>query len=54
MRAHAPLWFFFEEGANELVQKFLDRNEDPPLFYEPIPLLTDVPRCESWQSRQTR
>lgn len=30
-----PLWFPFEEGAEELVQKYLDRNEQPPLFFVP-------------------
>lgn len=30
-----PMWLPFEEGAEELVQKFLDRNEAPPLFYTP-------------------
>jgi replicative DNA helicase len=35
MRAQTLLWFPFEEGADELVQKFLDRNEEPPLFYVP-------------------
>jgi len=30
-----PLWFPFEEGAEELIQKFLDRGEDAPLFYTP-------------------
>lgn len=30
-----PMWFPFEEGADELVQKFLDRGEQPPLFYTP-------------------
>ena len=31
----SPLWFPFEEPAEELIQKFLDRNEMPPLFYTP-------------------
>jgi len=30
-----PLWLPFEEPAEELIQKFLDRNEVPPLFYTP-------------------
>jgi len=30
-----PVWFPFEEGAEELIQKFIDRNEQPPLFYTP-------------------
>lgn len=32
---HNPTWFPFEEGAEELVQKFIDRNEKPPLFFTP-------------------
>jgi replicative DNA helicase len=35
IRQENPLWFPFEEGAEELIQKFLDRNEQPPLFYTP-------------------
>lgn len=30
-----PMWFPFEEGAQELIQKFLDRKEAPPLFFTP-------------------
>ena len=30
-----PLWFPFEEGAEELIQKFIDRNEHAPLSYTP-------------------
>ncbi len=30
-----PVWCPFEEGAEELVQKFLDRGETPPHFYTP-------------------
>lgn len=30
-----PLWFPFEEGAEELITKFVERGEDPPLFYLP-------------------
>lgn len=30
-----PLWLPFEEPAEELIQKFLDRKEVPPLFYTP-------------------
>jgi replicative DNA helicase len=28
-----PLWFAFEESAEELIQKYLDRGEDPPHAY---------------------
>ncbi len=30
-----PVWIPFEESAEELVRKFHDRNEQPPLFYTP-------------------
>jgi replicative DNA helicase len=30
-----PTWIPFEESAEELIQKFLDRKEEPPLFYTP-------------------
>lgn len=35
LKDRKPLWVPFEEPAEELIQKFLDRNEDPPLFYTP-------------------
>lgn len=35
MRAENPTWLPFEEGAPELIQKFLDRGEMPPLFFTP-------------------
>jgi len=35
MKDENPTWLPFEEGAEELVQKFLDRDEMPPLFFTP-------------------
>ncbi len=35
LKENHPLWFPFEEGAEELIQKFIDRNEIPPLFFTP-------------------
>jgi replicative DNA helicase len=35
MKEYAPVWVPFEEGADELVRKFLERGETPPLFYTP-------------------
>jgi replicative DNA helicase len=35
MREHNPMWIPFEEGAEELIAKFLDRKEQPPQFYTP-------------------
>lgn len=30
-----PVWFPLEEGAKELIRKFLERGEQPPIFYTP-------------------
>lgn len=30
-----PMWLPFEEPAEEIIQKFMDRGEEPPLFYSP-------------------
>lgn len=30
-----PLWFSYEDGADELVERFLDRKIEVPLFYTP-------------------
>lgn len=35
MRAQNPVWFPIEESPEELIEKFLDRGEEPPLFYFP-------------------
>lgn len=35
MKELNPMWLPFEEPAEELIQKFLDRREEPPLFYTP-------------------
>lgn len=34
-REFNPVWFPFEEGTEELVSKFLDRGETPPIFFIP-------------------
>jgi len=34
-REYNPVWFPFEEGAQELISKFIDRGETPPLFFVP-------------------
>lgn len=34
-REFNPVWFPFEEGAKELISKFLDRGEMPPIFFIP-------------------
>lgn len=35
LKEYHPVWLPFEESAEELIQKFLDRQEQPPLFYSP-------------------
>jgi replicative DNA helicase len=35
-----PVWFPFEEGTEELVSKFLDRGETPPVFFVPAKIHT--------------
>lgn len=35
MKTLNPLWFSFEETPEELIQKFLDRKEEPPHFCAP-------------------
>lgn len=39
MKDENPLWLPFEESAEELIRKFLDRGEQPPLFYTPAHIL---------------
>jgi hypothetical protein len=39
MKALAPVWFPYEEGATELVHKFVERKEDVPLFYTPSAMI---------------
>lgn len=36
------MWLPFEEGAEELIQKFLDRGEEPPHFYSPARMSGDT------------
>lgn len=35
LKEYNPLWFPFEESAEELIRKFLERNEPPPHGYTP-------------------
>lgn len=35
MKETNPVWLPFEESAEELIRKFLERGETPPLFYTP-------------------
>lgn len=35
LKAENPLWFPFEEGAEELIRKFLERGEEPPRAFTP-------------------
>lgn len=38
MNERKPLWFSYEDGADELVERFMDRNIQVPLFYTPSAL----------------
>ena len=38
MVAQHPLWFSYEDGADELVERFIDRGVTVPLFYTPATL----------------
>ena len=35
LKDYNPLWFAFEESADELVRKFLERGQEPPHAYTP-------------------
>lgn len=35
LKEQNPLWFPFEEGAEELIRKFLERGEEPPRAFTP-------------------
>lgn len=35
MSEQKPLWFSYEDGADELVERFVDRNVEVPLFFTP-------------------
>ncbi|MDE2233689.1 MAG: AAA family ATPase [Patescibacteria group bacterium] len=39
LKEEHPLWFSFEEPAVDLVRKFVERNEEPPLFFTPKKML---------------
>ena len=39
-REFNPVWFPFEEGTEELVSKFVDRGETPPVFFVPAKIHT--------------
>jgi len=42
LKEYNPLWFPFEESAEELITKFVERKEDIPLFYTPQMLKGDT------------
>jgi len=35
LKEYNPLWLPFEEGAEELITKFIERGEEPPAFFTP-------------------
>jgi hypothetical protein len=43
MKEWNPLWLPIEEGADELMEKFLDRGEQPPHGFAPLHTGVDVP-----------
>lgn len=45
MKQHNPMWFPFEEGADELITKFIERGEDIPHFCVPK---ANTPRNLLW------
>lgn len=48
MKEKNPMWLPFEEPAEELIQKFLDRGEAVPLFYTPEKMVRDTKSCLEW------
>lgn len=48
MKDRNPMWLPFEEPAEELIQKFIDRGQDIPLFYTPERMLRDTKSCLEW------
>lgn len=36
IKVYNPAWFPFEESAEELIRKYLDRGEEPPYFFTPL------------------
>jgi replicative DNA helicase len=45
LKEYNPLWFPFEQGADELIEISLERNQDPPEFYLPK---KNTPYLTSW------
>jgi replicative DNA helicase len=39
-----PLWFSYEDGAEEIVERFIDSNVPVPLFYSPATLAQKSPK----------
>lgn len=39
LREYNPLWFPFEESAEELISKFLERGEEPPHAFSPLSMM---------------
>ena len=42
MKDYNPLWFPFEESAEELVRKFLERGQEPPHAYAPENMINNT------------
>lgn len=44
MESMNPLWFSYEDGAEEIVERFIDSNVPVPLFYAPATLKEKSPK----------
>jgi replicative DNA helicase len=44
MQELKPLWFSYEDGAEEIVERFIDSNVPVPLFYSPATLSQKTPK----------
>lgn len=52
MRELNPMFLPFEEPAEEIIQKFLDRGSEVPLFYTPERMLASTKSCLEWIERK--
>jgi replicative DNA helicase len=48
MKDRQPLFLPFEEPAEEIIQKFLDRGEEVPLFFTPEKMVRNTKSCLEW------
>lgn len=48
LRDQNPLFLPFEEPAEELIQKFMDRGQEIPLFFTPEKMVRNTKSCLEW------